>query len=162
MPTPTKLITKTWNGIDTHHKLCPKCGEVKIIHMFGRDKNTATGVSSWCKSCKKEYVKARYHADPDHRKRLIDGIRRRAYGITDEEYEALKERQDGKCAICGTGDFSPRTEPSVDHCHETGQIRGLLCTHCNTMLGLAKENKETLLKAIKYLEKANGKRSTNM
>lgn len=65
----------------------------------------------------------------------------------------LLEAQDNRCAICGTDEPGGRGDGFVvDHCHSTGRIRGLLCSACNTGLGLFKDNAETLAKAIKYLK----------
>lgn len=76
---------------------------------------------------------------------------RRNYGITIEMYDAIYESQGGKCKICGTTKPRGRGGFHVDHCHQTGIVRGLLCAACNMMLGLIKDNKETLMNAIEYL-----------
>jgi hypothetical protein len=75
------------------------------------------------------------------------------YSISEKDYERLLASQDYKCKICS----SARTDKtkanlSVDHDHTNGKIRGLLCGNCNLMLGYAKDNKNTLLKAIQYLK----------
>ena len=69
-----------------------------------------------------------------------------------KQWEDMFEKQGRKCAICGS------TEPNhgsgqfvVDHCHEFGQIRGILCGNCNVMLGHAKDNVDTLFDAAMYL-----------
>lgn len=72
------------------------------------------------------------------------------YGITIAEYDELFERQNGNCAICGLPEIMRRL--SVDHNHETGEVRGLLCATCNLLIGNAKENADILLKAIDYLQ----------
>lgn len=78
------------------------------------------------------------------------------FGITLEEYDKMFEAQNRVCAICyrpETFILKGRTHSlAVDHCHKTGKIRGLLCRNCNQMLGLAKDNIETLEKAAKYLK----------
>ncbi len=58
--------------------------------------------------------------------------------------------QDGKCAICR---IVPSRTMAVDHCHDTGAIRGLLCSNCNTGIGLLRDNPEILARAIIYLAK---------
>lgn len=70
------------------------------------------------------------------------------YGITDEDYGELLKSQDGKCAICGI-----EAKLNIDHCHDNGHVRGLLCNQCNTALGLFKDNINNLLTAIEYLKK---------
>jgi hypothetical protein len=67
-----------------------------------------------------------------------------------EEYEALKEQQGNCCAICNK--LAVDKPLQVDHDHQTNVVRGLLCFHCNILLGVAGDNKEVLLRAIDYLE----------
>jgi len=79
------------------------------------------------------------------------------YGIGIEEYEEMQEIQDNKCAICDNHEtaLNPKTEEprdlAVDHCHSTGNVRGLLCSQCNTAIGLLKDDVSILQKAIVYL-----------
>lgn len=75
------------------------------------------------------------------------------YGISIEEYDKLFLAQGGVCALCS----EPPTVRylSVDHCHRTGTVRGLLCKKCNTALGLFRENIKTLRAAAEYVEKYN-------
>lgn len=61
--------------------------------------------------------------------------------------------QNGSCKICNTHQSELKSILYVDHCHTTNKIRGLLCQHCNTLLGYAKDNVETLSLAIQYLNK---------
>lgn len=70
------------------------------------------------------------------------------FGITQNEYELLASKQNGICLICGK---QPKKTFHIDHDHETGQIRGLLCCPCNQMLGLAHDNPDVLESAAKYL-----------
>ena len=75
------------------------------------------------------------------------------YGLTLEAYDALLQAQGGKCKICREPPMGNLGRPlTVDHDHQTGRIRGLLCVSCNSMLGMAKDNTTTLLKAIQYLK----------
>ena len=76
----------------------------------------------------------------------------RKYGLTVDDYNKMYKEQNGKCAICKTDCLSERFGKfDVDHDHETGKIRGLLCNKCNTGLGLFKDNVEHLKSAIEYL-----------
>ena len=70
------------------------------------------------------------------------------YGITPEDYDLMYEQQKGNCAVCGT--FKARL--FVDHSHEDGKVRGLLCTNCNTGIGMFHDNTDHLKKAIEYLQ----------
>ena len=75
------------------------------------------------------------------------------FGITPDGYEAMLIGQNGKCAICATtepGRASPYFH--IDHCHDTGKIRALLCNGCNLGLGHFKDNIDRLSAAISYLE----------
>jgi hypothetical protein len=75
------------------------------------------------------------------------------YGITLDEYEAMVQSQDGKCAICGRVPEGKHNQGSlhVDHDHRTKKVRGLLCSHCNRGLGFLGDSVETLLRAAEYL-----------
>ena len=74
---------------------------------------------------------------------------KRTYGISLERWNDMIVEQAGECAICEV----QMSKPHVDHNHETGQARGLLCNECNHLLGDAKERPEVLLSAIQYLAK---------
>jgi len=81
--------------------------------------------------------------------------RKRAYGITSEEYERLLKSQNYCCAICNVhlDNTSFGVTGQLDHCHTTKIIRGILCSQCNTGIGNLKENEDILLSAIMYLRK---------
>ena len=74
------------------------------------------------------------------------------YGITIEEYDRILELQNFCCAICNTHGDDLTKRLVVDHCHETNNVRGLLCPSCNRGLGLLKDSEDILESAIKYLE----------
>lgn len=74
-----------------------------------------------------------------------------AFGITLEQYEALAAVQKHKCAICDVPQVEQRKKMAVDHNHDTGKIRALLCHNCNVGLGNFKDNEQILTKAIQYL-----------
>lgn len=85
---------------------------------------------------------------------------KRCYGITPEQYYDLRNKQDGRCALC-TNPFDPlqpNGKPSkgthIDHDHRTGKIRGMLCGKCNRGIGMFNEDVGLLRKAIEYLERA--------
>jgi hypothetical protein len=103
------------------------------------------------KEARQEYYKELNVAHPE-----IARNRRykRKYGITIEEYNAMFEAQEGHCAnkACNKHQSEQKTSFSVDHCHATGAVRGLLCKDCNFALGNAKDNVEILLGLIDYLK----------
>lgn len=81
------------------------------------------------------------------------------YGITFDEFNKMLEKQNYKCKICGKEETKElkgtKWKLSVDHCHKTGKVRGLLCRDCNFAIGLFKDNIKTLENAIQYLSKTN-------
>ena len=81
-----------------------------------------------------------------------DANRGRGHGLKPADIERMLVLQDGKCALCKKTDSGPY-DWNVDHDHQTGQIRGLLCGTCNRGLGMFYENPETLRRAADYLEK---------
>jgi hypothetical protein len=76
------------------------------------------------------------------------------FGITLADYDAMLERQGGGCAICGCRRSKNGKRLAVDHCHVTGDVRGLLCDNCNRGLGYFGDNSERLTKAAEYLTNA--------
>lgn len=101
------------------------------------------------KNKRKEYCRKYYNSG----KGLLCNRRFRLgkkYGITIAEYNQLVAEQNGVCACCGGVDRDGAWL-SVDHDHETGKIRGLLCKGCNTAIGGAKDSVPTLLKMVGYL-----------
>jgi hypothetical protein len=124
---------------------CPQCGEADRTKFYV-DKN-GYKASSVCRECHKAQCRVRWHAKPE-----LDRQASRAYkyGITADNFKQMFETQQGKCAICNE---EPKTKRGlhVDHDHETGKVRGLLCHGCNVALGSFKEDVTLLNKAIEYL-----------
>lgn len=76
---------------------------------------------------------------------------KKKYGITSEKWAELFESQDSRCAICRSGSTAGQGW-HTDHCHTGNFVRGILCYHCNVMLGLARDNTQILEAAIAYLK----------
>lgn len=97
-----------------------------------------------------------YCSDACKDRGLTSAYLKRNYGMDLADYENLLEKQDHKCAICGTKGFKMQTSHKnllvVDHNHETGEVRGLLCHNCNRALGLFQDNTDTISNAITYLQ----------
>jgi len=93
---------------------------------------------------------AEYRNRPERKRVMRDLYYRRTYGISADEVDAMLEAQSGGCAICGE---KPERLASmhVDHDHEQGHLRGLLCLSCNQGLGQFRDDPATLLRAIVYL-----------
>lgn len=107
-------------------KRCSRCQEYKNLDEFHRNSATKDGRASHCKSC--------HHRDYYDLEEWRERRFKRVYGITLEEYASLYDEQGGRCALCG-GESNGRGRLAVDHDHETGRVRGLLCFSCNTALG---------------------------
>jgi hypothetical protein len=98
-----------------------------------------------------------YWKKPEVRERQRNRELKKLYGIDLNEYNLLLESQDYGCAICGSTETGAKSSKNfcVDHCHETGKVRGLLCKSCNIMLGEAKDNPSILSKGIDYFMRFN-------
>jgi hypothetical protein len=143
-----------------NYRPCRECGKA-------RHKESASGL---CKDCywvahrkgspftgmtQAEYDAARY----DPRKRR-DAYLQKNFGISLADYESMRERQGGRCAICGAapaplppgqGRRFTNGDLVVDHCHATGRVRGLLCDLCNKGLGQFGDDADRLRSALAYL-----------
>ena len=131
-------------------KICSRCREVKPLTEYHNKKrgNGKPGKCSRCRSCEGEVKKLKYDPVKQREKML-----KQNFNMTSEVYEEMLRVQKESCAICGTTDFnySRGKRPHIDHCHQTGKIRGLLCGHCNIGLGQFFDNVALLEKAIVYL-----------
>jgi len=157
------------------------CGKVKSLEQFYRAGGMADGHRSDCIPCNLAAKRARTALDPEanrararrwkrenperaraKQREYLDSGRKqiwdrqshlkRKYGITIADYDRMFEEQNGVCAICG----EPRPEARtlhVDHDHETGVIRGLLCFRCNNALGDFREEYELFQRAADYLDR---------
>lgn len=133
----------------TDLKLCPTCKSQKLIGEFWKGQTS-------CIPCTKEKQKNRWQSRTP-KKRLEQHLKYR-YGISPEQFFEALEQQKHKCAICDTQlpnlltYENRRRGYAIDHNHETGEFRGVLCLHCNSLLGMAQDNTKILLSAISYLE----------
>ena len=83
----------------------------------------------------------------------LDSARTRQYGITTDQWEALKKKARNKCEVCGAAEVTLKRGLFVDHCHTKGHVRGALCDNCNKSLGLMKDSPALLRAAAKYIER---------
>jgi len=126
-------------------KVCTKCNTDKPLDSFGINRATKDGLQYHCKACIREYAKKTYTPECRANKNL-----RHKFGITLEDYDSMLAQQDGKCAICRSEEPKGKRF-SVDHNHETGEVRGLLCNSCNVAIGLLKDSPAVLEAAKEYL-----------
>ena len=114
------------------HRFCRSCQTIKPLSEWTPSAHTTTGYRSSCKECTSQRQRR------DHLKR--------SYDLTEDEVTKLVVRQDGQCAIC-------RSAPAIhiDHDHETGAVRGMLCFRCNAALGQLGDDPGVLVRAARYL-----------
>ncbi len=144
-------------------KTCRECklGVDQVI--FPKHPGFKDGLDSICKKCKSEKERNRYIENREtilakQRDRIRNGDGKkydlkRKFGITLEQYHDMVILQNGVCAICKKVDEDIKL--SVDHCHTTGKIRGLLCRRCNMALGLFGDDTQRMKSAIEYLGEAS-------
>jgi hypothetical protein len=133
-------------------KKCTHCNKVKPLSEFFNCKNTRDLKSTDCKKCS---VKSSNKHRKDNFEQYRNTYVKRVFNITLEEYNKMFEDQDGCCAICGIHQKDLKRTLFVDHNHETGKIRGLLCGTCNMAIGFLKDDTGVLQNAIDYLNKNN-------
>jgi hypothetical protein len=75
-------------------------------------------------------------------------------GFDGADADAMLAAQQGRCAICQRHESEFKRKLSLDHCHTSGRVRGLLCSGCNTALGLMGDDTARLLAAVEYLKGA--------
>lgn len=161
-------------------KICSRCRINKSLTEFTRDNSRADGFGHRCKPCQKEYhaewrannpkyqeYQDKYYQDnkekinlrnnnyyQENKDWLLPKMNAnrffKKYGITQEEAKSLLDSQGGNCAICETEDPGIKGW-CIDHCHDTGKVRGVVCGTCNSGMGLLKDNPKLLERAASYL-----------
>jgi len=156
------LLPRLINEFKKETRTCIKCGEDKELKEFYNSRrkqdNYEERRTTECKKCSREQRVGHYHKN---KQKLLDYHMFRNYGLTREDYDKMLDDQGGTCAICNKKNEAKTMNKelrklSVDHDHDTGEIRGLLCMNCNFGVGNFKDSIEILKKVIKYLEKSNG------
>lgn len=144
-------------------KHCRKCATDKPHSDFHKDSGAKSGLTSYCKECNNAKTRAWGKSNPERvrehaRRRHVAGKIRvsnlwHKYGITVADYDAMFAAQGGVCAICGRAEAGRdgHNNLSVDHCHTSNAIRGLLCHSCNRGIGLLQDSEEILENALSYL-----------
>lgn len=147
------------------HKRCADCGVVKPLTVFARNRNQTAARGKPLNHCR-DCAVARTLAWTDrNRDKVLNAHLRRTFGITLDEYTAMADAQGGVCAICGSPptvmggikrsrhrkSAPPDPRLAVDHDHQTGQVRGLLCIPCNRGIGFLRDNPDLCDAAAVYL-----------
>lgn len=157
-------------------KRCTKCGKTKPLEAFDRQTGTRDGLRPDCKACVAARRKASYARNKE---RELERVRRwqqdnserfrayraeyrdkrdfraehlrRTFGLTPDDDDRMLAEQGGGCAICGRTP-KPGKHLHVDHDHETGRVRGLLCFGCNVGVGSLQHDERRIQRAIAYLD----------
>ncbi len=128
-------------------KACSVCKERKNVECFYIvQKRGLLRPHSKCKDCCRKIGRNRDKTSTRESGKW--GKIRRQYGLSKDAYLTMLAEQDGRCRICRTS-MKP---PHVDHCHETGRVRALLCTRCNLGIGNFMHDTTVIRNAIRYLE----------
>lgn len=147
-------------------KWCAACETIKPLDAFGSNRSAHDGKQGRCKPCCIASVTASRRKNPTaHRassrrwreenlEQHADMHARWRYGAEPGSYARMLAEQGGKCAICEATEPGPRLRRfHIDHCHDTGIIRGLLCAKCNTGIGQLMHDPRILEAALVYLKK---------
>lgn len=146
-------------------KKCSACETSKHLEMFPLRAVGKIGRNSRCRDClsriraernNKSWTGRRiHHRPPQEKKRIRRGTYLKSkYGVTIEQYELMLIDARGVCQICGQDEVGHKGRAlSVDHCHRTGVVRGLLCSMCNTAIGKFKDDPELMEKAAAYVRR---------
>lgn len=140
-------------------KTCSFCKENKPLttEFWHKNTNGRLGFRSTCKICTNKDNRARHVTSKNKwAQTRKNGYLKRHYGITLAEYNNILAKQNFQCKICLTKTSGRKTSKflSVDHCHKTGKVRGILCSTCNSTVGFIErtlDSKTTLQNLIKYL-----------
>jgi hypothetical protein len=158
-------------------KTCSRCNTSKSTDDFENRKRSKDGKDTQCKACRKllradptraskanARTRAWASADPEralqcasqsykkNRTARLHGRRKYLYGLEPEHFEQMKQAQNNKCGICPATEPGGRGNWHVDHNHETGAVRSLLCADCNTGLGKFKDSPALLIAAAQYVQ----------
>lgn len=125
-------------------KTCTSCNTEQPLESYSKASNTKDKLSYWCKSCCAE----KQRVDRSSRVAFYREMEyKRRYGITIDDYNRMYDQQSSCCKICG----QHFDRLCVDHCHNTGDVRGLLCRKCNVALGQFDDDIKLVSKALEYL-----------
>ena len=137
------------------NKKCITCNQIKDIELFAKAARYKDGRRNYCKSCHSIYMTNYIKNNPGKRSKQNPNRKFRRHGLTEEKYLELYEKHNGKCHAC-----KEREGTNIDHDHSCCNkarscgkcVRGLLCSQCNTALGLLNDDEEKIKNLIKYLK----------
>lgn len=124
-------------------KKCSKCNIEKTLDNFVRNK-----YNHWCKDCRYEWNRNNYKSKHPLENKFMNA--KRNYNINRDKFDGLMNKKE--CSICKIK-FKELKDIKIDHCHDSGIVRSVLCIKCNTLLGLINEDLNLLCEVSKYIEK---------
>jgi len=137
-------------------KVCTKCNIEKDLSEFNKSVRGKFQKRADCKICQSKMARARNKITYNSQVKWKWNMKS-TFNLTVEDYNILFDKQQGNCAICKRHQTEFKKRLAIDHCHKTNKIRGLLCSSCNTAIGLLKDDVESLSSAIDYLKGRNKK-----
>lgn len=132
--------------------MCTRCQQSYPLDNFHRDSSKKDGHASSCKRCKILIVNEWQARNVERRRvrwrspKALRQQRAARYGLNEAQLQALEARYGGVCPLC-----QQQASLVIDHCHQTQQVRGMLCQKCNKALGALGDTKEGLQRALSYL-----------
>lgn len=134
-------------------KSCTKCGEAKTLDQFYASRGRP---AARCKVCHNAAATQRYQgrkADPEwlalrNSQYYRAGLKRK-YGLTVQDVEGMLAEQEHRCGSCGDP-LASGFKTHIDHCHDTGEVRSILCNHCNVALGHLRDDPERIMRLHAY------------
>ena len=131
--------------IDMKSKQCNVCGKYKQLIEFTKDKRAKEGRTNRCKDCTNKYIKNRKSCDYRTNTEKAKSAIKKKYGLTPKLYDEIMNQAGDTCPLCKNKyTKSARHKKVIEHCHDSGRIRGVCCARCNTAMGMAGDNAETL------------------
>jgi hypothetical protein len=135
-------------------KTCIKCNQEKEIDLFAKGGKYADGRRNYCKQCHSNYVTGYIKNNPSKRSKQNPDRKFKRHGLSEEKYINLLNMHNAKCHAC-----KERDAINIDHNHSccSGSyscgncVRGLLCSQCNTALGLLGDDLQKINNLIGYL-----------
>lgn len=137
-------------------KQCCFCKCSKSLDLFFNDASRKDRKSPRCKECHIDVIRRWEKENPEAHLRIKRNKHlKKTYNITLKDYEMLLEQQNYRCKICNSDEAGSYESFAVDHNHDTGKVRGLLCFPCNFLLGNCREDVNVLHSAVLYLQENN-------
>lgn len=145
-------------------KRCSMCKKDKPLSGFSKNRSRSDGLRAYCKDCASVVDKKWRIENPEKSRRIsktsydrhmtpekrFNYKLKHVYNLKREDFDKMYDTQNGKCKLCYK-EIKAQVQSHVDHNHDTGVIRGLLCSKCNLGLGHFYDNSDVLVRASKYI-----------